>query len=442
MSNKFDKKFNFVTLIKFTIPAMCMQLILALYTIVDGIFISNFVGDVALGSTNIIMPHLNLVLAIGIMFATGGSAIVAFQMGEGNYDKARNSFSLIVFTSIIIGLIIAIFSYIFTDELITFLGASETQLEYAKQYGQIFMIFSPVLMLQVLFQVFLNTAGKPTIALILVTLTGITNIVLDYIFIVPLNMGVGGAALATVIGYSVPAIFGLIYFSTNQKGTLYFVKPKFNFKTLRTASFNGSSEMLTNLANALTTLLFNYTFMKFYGDDGVTSITIVMYFQFVFSALYFGFTVGVSPIISYKYGNKDFVQLKSIIKNSLMFLSSASVVIYIISILGIKYALKIFTNETYDVYNIVISGFAIFAVAFIFESISIFASAMFTALSNGRVSAIISAFRTLIFLVTAIIVLPLIFKETGIWLAVPVAEILGMLVSIYLFKKYRSTYRY
>lgn len=439
--NNFNQKFNFYTLLKFTLPVVAMQIFLALYTIVDGVFVSRFVGTDALGAINIVMPIISIMLALGLMLATGGSAIVAFQLGENKEDIARENFSMITVATLIISFIFIVLGTFFTDEIVTLLGASDIQFDYARNYLKLFLIFSPTLFLQILFSVFLAASAKPNIALVSTILAGITNVVLDYYFILKLDMGITGAAYATIIGYAIPTVIGILFFIFNKDG-LFFVKPKFRKKVLKQASYNGSSEMLTNIANAISTFLFNMMFIKFFSNDGVAAIAIVMYFQFILSSLFFGYSLGVAPIISFKYGSREQKQLKYIINSSLKFIGISGIIIYIIAITSIYYVLQIFTEQGNNVYNIAISGFYIFALSFILEGISIFLSAMFTAFSNGRVSLIISFFRSLIFIILAILLLPILLGEVGIWLALPTAEFFAIIVSLYFYITNKKKYGY
>lgn len=442
MSNALAKKFTPFSLILFALPNMIMMLFLSLYTIVDGIFVSRYVGTVALSALNMVFPVMSIEMGIGIMLSTGSSAIIAQKMGLGKTKEAKALFSFIVLLSGCIGIVVAILGNIFIDQMVMGLGASQIQFELCKIYGQILFSFAPFLFLQMAFQTFFITAGKPTLGLMVTVAAGLANIVIDYILIGILKLGIAGAAIGTGISYVIPAMVGLLYFSFNRKGSLHFVDPVFNGKMLLVSCSNGSSEMIGNLANAVTTYLFNYSFMRFYGEEGVAAITIVLYFQFVFSAIYFGYAMGVSPIISFKYGGNDTLQLKTIIKNSMLFYIIVSGAIFILSRWLIKPAMMIFTESGSAVFNIALAGFSLFSVSFLLMGINIFASAMFTALSNGRISAIISFSRTLIFIVAAILLLPLIIGESGLWLAVPAAEGLGLIVSLIYMIMNRTVYQY
>lgn len=441
MDNILAKKFNFRSLLLFALPNVIMMICLSMYIIIDGIFVSRLLGTTALSSMNMVYPAICLEMALAIMIATGGSAIVAKKLGEGKQKEAQKNLSFLVTIEIVIGLIIAIIGNLFIDEIITFLGVNSMQAPLSITYAKIIFTFAPAFFLQTAFQTFFVTAGKPTIGLIVTLLAGIANIVLDYIFMAPLNLGIAGAALATGIGYCIPAIIGLTYFLVSKNNPLRFIKPEINWNVLFKSCTNGSSEMVTNLANAITTFLFNYILLKFYGEDGVASITIILYFQYIFTALYFGYSNGIAPIISYKYGNGDKDQLQSIFKNSILFLITSTIISNILIHLTVSQTLTIFTPKNSNVYDITLNGFSTYSFTFIIMGLGIFASALFTAFSDGKSSAIISFSRTFIFIISSIIILPNIFGKAGIWIAVPVAELLGILVTLhFLIKNKRYGY--
>lgn len=442
MDNQLAKKFNFTSLLAFAIPNVIMMISLSMYIIVDGMFVSRLIGTTALSAVNMIYPAICAEMAVAVMIATGGSAIVARKLGEGKQQEAQNNLSFLIMIEVLIGIVIALLGNIFINEIITFLGVSTVQAPLSITYARIIFTFAPAFFLQTAFQTFLVTAGKPTLGLILTIAAGIVNIALDYIFMAPMQMGIQGAAIATGIGYCIPAIIGLLFFLTAKQNPLHFVKPKFDRQVLIQSCTNGSSEMVTNLANAATTFLFNYTLMQFYGEDGVASITIILYFQYIFTALYFGYANGIAPIISYKYGNGDKEQLKSIFKNSLYFLIISSVISNIIIHFSVRQALMIFTAVDSNVYNIALYGFSIYSLAFIVMGLGIFSSAMFTAFSDGKTSAIISFARTFIFIMGSILILPNLIGEIGIWIAVPAAELLGAGIAIFYLIYKKNTFNY
>lgn len=440
--SKLSKQFKFGSLVVFAIPNVIMMICLSMYIIVDGMFVARFLGTTALSAVNMVYPAICLEMAIAIMIATGGSAIISKKLGENNQDGARRDFSFLVLVEILIGVFFALIGTLLTKQIVRALGASDIQLPLCVEYARIIFAFAPCFFLQTAFQTFFVTAGKPTLGLIVTLSAGVANMVLDYVFMSPLSMGIKGAAIATGIGYCIPVIVGVSYFIFTKKNVLRFVKPKFNGKVLWQSCMNGSSEMVTNLANAVTTFLFNYTFMKFYGEDGVAAITVVLYFQYIFTALYFGYSNGIAPIISFKYGSKDEKQLQSIFKYSIIFLAVAMLISNLLVHLTVDKIIMIFTPKDSNVYNIIMGGVRYYSIAFAVMEIGIFASALFTAFSDGKVSAIISFARTFIFTVGAILLLPLAFKATGAWLAVPVAEILGAIIAVIFLIVKRHKYGY
>lgn len=438
MEQTLAKNFTFTSLFSFAIPNVIMMISLSMYIIVDGMFVSRILGTTALSSVNMVYPAICFEMAIAIMIATGGSAIIARKLGEGKQKEAQKNLSFLIAIEILLGIVIAIAGNLFIEEIVSFLGASPVQAPLSIAYARIIFSFAPAFFLQTAFQTFFVTAGKPTLGLIVTLLAGLANLVLDYVFMAPLNMGIAGASIATGIGYCIPAIAGLIFFLTAKNNPLRLVRPKFDGKVLLQSCTNGSSEMVTNLANAATTFLFNYTLLQFYGEDGVASITILLYFQYIFTALYFGYSNGIAPIISFKFGNGDKEQLRSLFKNSVFFLIASSLLSNIIIHLTVTQALTIFTPAGSNVYNIALSGFSLYSLAFIIMGFSIFASALFTAFSDGKSSAIISFSRTFIFIVGAILILPNIYGETGVWIAVPLAELLGLIIAFYYLAKKKN----
>lgn len=431
MPNTLAKKFSLKSLFLFAVPNVIMMITLSMYIIVDGMFIARLIDTTALSAANMVYPAISFEMAVAIMIATGGSAVIARKLGEGSILEARKDLSFLILVEVLLGVVIAVFANLFLDQIITLLGVSSIQYELCHTYAKILFTFAPAFFLQTAFQTFLVTAGKPALGLSITLLAGIANILLDYLFMAPLQMGIAGAAIATGIGYCIPAMIGLLYFLFAKKQPLHFVKPQIDLSLLVHSCSNGSSEMVSNLANAITTFFFNYTFLHYYGENGVAAITIILYIQYIFTALYFGYANGIAPIISFKYGQKDHAQLQSIFKHSMVFLILSSVIANVILHLSISQVLIIFTPAHSEVFNLTLQGFSIYSFAFVIMGFGIFASAMFTAFSDGTSSAIISFSRTFIFIIGAILILPILFRETGLWFAVPVAEILGFLTAGY-----------
>lgn len=428
MNNAIAKDFGFFSLIKFAFPSMIMMIVMGLYTIIDSMFVSRFVGTNALSAINIVFPIISIVTALALMISTGGSAIIARKMGDGDGEGAKQDFTMLTIIGVIIGICVTILGLIFMEPMIYALGASDVLFDYCREYLTIMILFAPASILQMLFQMFFVTAGKPVLGMALTILAGIANTILDFIFIVPLGMGLTGAAVATGIGYLIPAVVGVGYF-LRKKGTLHFTKPKFRLAVLVESCFNGSSEMVGQLSTAVTTYLFNIMMMRTLGEDGVAAITIVLYAQFLMTALFLGFSMGVAPVISYNYGAENIDRLKRLFRTCIIFVVASSVVIYFVATGMASGITTIFSPKGTNVYNLAMDGFQLLPLSFLFAGFNIFASALFTALSNGKVSAVISFLRTFVFIVAGLLIMPYFFEVTGIWLAIPVAELLTLFMA-------------
>lgn len=420
---------------------MVMMVFMSLYTIIDGIFISRFLGDHALSASNIVYPVLSILLAISIMLATGGSAIVASKMGAGKKEEARSDFSMLVAAGIIASLLLLMLTLLFLEPLCRLMGATDLVMEHCTAYLKTLMFFAPACMLQSLFQCFFVTAGKPQIGLALTIIGGIANAVFDYVFLGPLHTGIEGAAIATGIGQAIPAVFGLFYFFF-VKGDLYFTGFKFHAKTLLNASANGSSEMVTNLSNAIVTYLFNIIMMKLAGESGVAAITILLYAQFLFNALYLGFSMGVGPVFSFHYGAGNNGELQNVYKISIWFVLLSSVGITVLSYLTSDSIVAVFVKYGTETYTLAVTGFALFSISFLFSGFNIFSSAMFTAFSDGKTSAIISFTRTFGFILLSLLTLPVMLGINGVWLAIPAAEFLTVFLAAFFHAKKKHVFHY
>ena len=438
--NPLARSFNAAALIKFAFPSMVMMLFMGLYTVVDTIFVARFVDTNALAAINIICPVSNLLVGLGTMLATGGSAIVAKKMGSGKAEEARSNFTLIVVTGAVIGLAVTVTGLLFLDEIILGLGASEVLFPYCRDYLGVQLMFAAFNMMQVLYQNLFVTAGKPTLGLVLAVLAGILNLVFDYVFIVSLQMGIKGAAIGTGIGTMVPPVIGTIFFIGSRIGgsdsELYFCMPKMDVSVLLKSFSNGASEMVSQCSAAVTTFLFNGVMMELLGEDGVAAITVIIYSQFLLTTLYIGFSMGTAPIISYNYGSGNVKQLSAAIRTCFRFIAVISIFVFLFSLLGGEYIAGIFARDNRNVFEITKMGFSIFSFSFLFSGCNIFASALFTALSNGKASAAISFLRTFGFITAFLLVLPRFFKETGVYMAIPLAELLTFMIAVYLIFKY------
>ncbi|WP_027703163.1 MATE family efflux transporter [Metaclostridioides mangenotii] len=441
MHNTLDKRVSLTSLLKLTLPTIIMMVSFSLYTVIDGVFVARYINSEALSSINITMPIINILLGIGVMFATGGSAIVAKYMGENKILKARESFSLITISALALSCLIGIVCIIFIKDIIKILGTTDLMYNYSYSYLLIMLVFTPFLILKIYFDYFLVTGGAPMLGLISSVAGGIINIVLDYLFIVKFNMGISGAAFATCIGYVIPSLIGISFF-IKKSNIIHFVKPKFSFDIIKDCCLNGSSEMISQLSSSVTTFLYNIIMISYLGEDGVASITIILYIQILLNSACLGFTSGVSPRISYNYGSKDAEQVRNLVKYSYIIILIFALISFLICRSASHILVAIFVNPGSNIFNITLEGFNIFSLGFLMSGINIFTSGMFTAFSNGKISAMISSVRTLISFVIGIVILPKILGITGVWYVVPFAELTTLILCIFQIIKYRSKYMY
>ncbi len=441
-NNKLAVDISLLSVLKFAVPSMCMMAVMSLYVMVDAIFVANFVGDLALSAVNIVYPLLSVIVAVAIMLATGSAAIVARKMGEKRYDEARSNFSFIVATAFSFALGVTLLLLVFLEPILWKIGGTDLLMPYCLDYAHFLLPFLPLCMLQVLFQYYFTTAGKPQIGLILTILAGCANVFLDWLFIVHLDFGIIGASLGTGAAYFIPAVFGVTYFSLNRKGTLYFVRPKKSLKLLKDACINGSSEMVVHISIAVMTIIFNLQMLRLLGENGVAAITIVQYSEFLLSAVFMGYASGVSPLIAYNFGTGNQEHLKKLLGISAKVLLVLAVTIFACANIFAHNIVTVFTPANSAVYEIATPGLKLFAFSFVFSGVTIFTSAFFTALSNGKVSGCISFVRTFCILIPTLIWLPYVIDVNGVWLAVPIADFLSMFISIGCLRKFRKRYGY
>lgn len=434
MNTSISQHFTPLSLLKFAFPSIIMMMFMSLYTIVDGIFVSRFIGSNALSSLNIVYPVASVVIAIGTMLATGGNAVISRYLGEGKTQLARECLSLFLAAGFLLSILAALLALLFPDFISRALGANDLLMADCRTYLTVLMAFAPACMLQTLFQSYLVTAGAPHLGLFLTMIAGVINAVMDYVLIVWFDLGIAGAALATGLGQMIPALAGLVFF-LNKKHDLHLARFTMHTKELIQACCNGSSEMVTQLSNAVVTFLFNVILMRLAGPHGVAAITILLYGQFLFQAFYLGFAIGISPVVGYQYGAGNRKELKSIYRISFVFAAISSVVMTTAAVCLSTGLVTIFTKDP-ETYALAVTGFGIFAFSFLFSGFNITSSGFFTALSNGKVSAIISFCRTLLFTVSSLLVLPRFFGVNGAWMAVPVAEFVTLLLSVWMHRKY------
>lgn len=441
MSSSIGQRFTFGSLLRFAFPTIVMMVCMSLYTMVDGFFVSRFVGSNALAAVNISYPLIGIVVGVGVMLGTGGSAVIANQMGQGRACQARENFTRILVFGFLFGVVLSGIMMVFLDPLLRFLGASEALMPYCQQYMWVLLPFMAPQILQLTLGVFFVTAGKPKLGLWLTILAGVLNMVLDYVFIAKLQMGIAGAAWATAAGYLVIPVFGLFYF-LKPRTELYFVKHKFSRQVILSSCGNGSSEMVSSLANSVITWLMNLVMLRFAGEDGVAAVTVVLYTQFLFSAIYLGFANGVAPVLSFNYGKGDIEQLKRLFSICLRVIGICSVLMVAAAMVLADPIVSLFLERGTRAHELTYYGYLLYSVNYLFAGVNIFASGLFTALGDGKVSAQISFVRTCGFTVVAILAFSYLWQETGLWLSTPAAEAATLLMALYFFKKNRKHYHY
>ncbi len=442
MKIQLSDHFTYGKLLKFTFPSIVMMIVTSVYSIVDGFFISNFAGKNQFTAINFIMPFLMILGSIGFMFGSGGSAIIAKTMGEGKQEKANQFFSLFVYVSVAIGVVIAALGIIFIRPVAILLGADEMILSHCVLYGRIILMALPAYMLQFEFQSFFVTAGKPQLGLVVTIVAGVTNMVLDALFVAILQMDLVGAALATALSQCVGGIVPLIYFFRPNSSLLKLTKTKFSSKALLKACVNGSSELMSNISMSIVSMLYNIQLIKYAGNDGVAAYGVLMYVGFIFIAVFIGYSVGTAPIVSYHYGAANHAELKNLRKKSLIIISIFSVLMLTVAELLAKPMAMLFVGYDQALLDLTVQGFTIFAFSYAFAGFAIFGSSFFTALNNGLISASISFLRTLVFQVIAVLTIPLILGIDGIWLSAVAAEIVAMITTVIFLLAMRKKYHY
>ncbi len=442
MGIQLSEHFNYKKLLKFTFPSIIMMVFTSIYGVVDGLFVSNFVGKTAFTAVNFVMPVLMILGAVGFMFGTGGSAIVAKSMGEGKPEEAENQFSMFVCACAVLGLILAVLGFVFIRPAVALLGAEGEMLDICVLYGRIVLCALPALTLQYAFQSFFITAEKPDLGLKVTVYAGVANMVLDALLIAVIPMGVAGAAAATAISQCIGGIVPVFYFARENPTPLRLRLPEFHTRTLVDACVNGSSEFLSNIAMSVVGMLYNVQLLKYAGEDGVAAYGVLMYVNMIFLAIFIGYSMGTAPVVSYHYGAENYEELQSLRKKSLVIIGISSVIMLAFSELLARPLSLIFASYDEALLSMTVRAFCIYSFSFLFSGYAIWSSSFFTALNNGVVSAIISFLRTLVFQVAAVLVLPLIWGLDGIWLSIVVAELLALILGMAFLVALRKRYRY
>ncbi|MCI9129244.1 MAG: MATE family efflux transporter [Eggerthellaceae bacterium] len=430
MTQDMSRHFGWGALIRFTLPSMLMMIFTSIYGVVDGLFVSNFAGKTAFAAVNFVMPIIMIPSAVGFMIGTGGSAIVAKTRGEGDDETAKRQFTMLVYSGAIMGVILAVIGILIAEPACALLGAQGQMLADCGMYGRIIFITLPFFVLQYIFQSFFVTAGKPQLGFFVVLGAGCANIVLDFLLVGVFGMGLIGAAIATNVSEILGGGIPLIYFARNNTSFLKFVRAPFEGRVLGRASFNGMSEMVTNIAMSIVGVLYNLQLMRYIGEDGVAAYGVIMYVVMIFAAIFMGYAMGSSPLMSFQYGAKNHKEMQNLFRKSIVFVLLGGVVMFGVAEASAELVATIFVSYDQGLFNMTVEAFRIYAFAYILMGFSIYGSALFTSLGNGIVSAVIALLRSLVFEAGSVLLMPLIFGIQGIWVSISVAEAASFAVTL------------
>lgn len=442
MKIQLSEHFTYKKMIQFVLPSIVMMIFTSIYGVIDGLFVSNFVGKTAFAAINLIMPLLMGLSALGFMIGTGGSAIVSKALGEGRRDLANQYFSMLVYVSITGGIILAVTGMFLLRPIALLLGASGELIELCVLYGRILLVSLTAFLLQNVFQSFFVTAEKPQLGLKVTIAAGLTNIVLDYLFIAVFRWGIASAAVATAISETVGGLFPILYFARKNESLLQLVKAPLDVRALGKACANGSSELMTNLSMSIVNSLYNLQLISIAGENGVAAYGTIMYVNFIFIAIFLGYSIGSAPIIGYHYGAGSHQELKNLLRMSLSIVGICGILLILLAQIMVAPLAGIFVGYDSELAAVTCHGFRLYAVSFLICGFNIFGSAFFTALGNGIVSAAISFLRTLVFQTAVLLTLPLILGINGIWLAMAVAEALTLIITVWFLVNRRKQYHY
>lgn len=442
MNIQLSDHFNCGRLLRFTMPSIIMLAFTSIYGVVDGFFISNYAGKTPFSAINFIMPFLMILGSCGFMFGTGGGALISKTMGEGKFEKARHLFSLIVYASVISGIVLAVLGMFLLRPLAAALGAEGALLADSITYGRIILLAIPAYVLQYEFQCLFATAGKPALGLYVTIAAGLTNMILDGLFVAVFQWGLEGAAAATAISQCVGGIVPLLYFARPNSSLLQLGKTVFDGKALAKTCTNGSSELMSNIAMSVVSMLYNTQLLKYAGEDGVAAYGVLMYVSMIFQAVFIGYSVGTAPIIGYHFGAHNHQELKVLLQKSLLLTGVFAVLMCSAAYIFARPLSVLFIGYDEELLSLTVRAFSIFSFSFLFSGFAIFGSSFFTALNNGLVSATISFMRTLVFQTAAVLIFPLFWKMDGIWMSIVAAEIMASAVTAIFLWKNKKKYNY
>lgn len=439
---KLSDHFDIRRMLRFTMPSIIMMIFTSIYGVVDGFFVSNFVGKTEFAAVNFIMPVLMILGSFGFMLGAGGSAIVAFTLGQKKNDEANQQFSLFVYSGVVLGTVMAVLGFVFVEPVAKWLGADGKMLEYCVLYGRIISIATPAYLLQFEFQTFFITAEKPKLGLYMTLVSGFANMILDWLFMAVFRWGIAGAAFATALSQFIGGVVPLVYFSRPNTSLLRLVKTRFVTKWMTKALTNGSSELMSNISFSLVGMLYNFQLMKYAGEDGVAAYGVLMYVNMIFIAVFIGFSTGLAPVFGYHYGADNYGELKSLLRKSLGVIGVCAVAMLVLGEVCAYPLSYIFVGYDANLMAMTLRGFMIYSFSFLFAGFAIFGSAFFTSLSDGVTSAIMAFLRTLVFQVAAVLLLPLAWELDGIWWSIVAAEIAAVALTVFFLVVKRKKYKY
>ena len=442
MEHSISQKFNTQGLIKFVLPSVIMMVFVSIYSMMGSVLAGKYIGEYALSAINIVFPFVSLALAVAIMFATGANAIISANLGQNESQKAKENFSTVTILSFVIGFMFMIIGLCFDDEIIRLLGGTENIVPYAKSYLRAYSLILPLIFLDILSQYFFVTECKGFMGMLVVVIGGVLNILVSFLLVAVFHIGIVGIAIGSSVAYGVPAIIYLVYFSKKKNRILHFVKPKLHKNFILNTCTNGSSEMVTNLAIAVVSAIMNIIMGKMVGDSGIAAVSVIVQVQFLLNSMYIGFGAGIAPVFGFAHGADNREQTKNVFKISVKLVAITSVVLVILCLTFNKFIVSLFLDPTSESFALANTGFIIFSIGYFFAGMNIFASVFFTSVSNGKISALVSFLRTFVFILGMFAVLPYLLGTTGVWISMPIAESLALLISILLLKKYRKVYHY
>lgn len=442
MKIQLSDHFTFGKLLRFTLPSVVMMVFTSIYSVVDGFFVSNFVGKTSFAAVNFIFPVLSILGTVGFMFGAGGSALIARTMGEGDNERACKLFSLFVYVTAGLGVITAVLGMVFIRPIAAMLGAGGQMLEDCVLYARINLLALPALMLQMEFQSFFITAEKPQLGLTVTVAAGVTNMVLDALLTAVFPLGLAGAASATAISQALGGVIPLFYFGHKNGSRLRLCRTGFDGRALLKACVNGSSELMSNISMSLVGMLYNVQLIRYAGEDGIAAYGVIMYVSFTFVAIFIGYSTGVAPVVGFHFGAGNSGELKNLYRKSLVIILSVSVAMLALSEALARPLSGVFVGYDPELYGMTVGAFQIYSFSFLFSGIAIFGSAFFTALSDGLTSALISFLRTLLFQAAAVLLFPIIWGIEGIWLSTVAAEVMAVAVTVAFLLTKRKKFRY